>query len=87
MISKVFLRQLAGYGSTTAENLYRLPIHPVFLQNCIWHDLAPRFPLLRGFLGFWAAKLKGRLHSVRVAHPKLTTRLELRLAAGEFSRN
>ncbi|MBV9754828.1 MAG: hypothetical protein JO188_20095 [Hyphomicrobiales bacterium] len=72
-----------------AENLYRLPAHPVFLQSCIWHDydLAPRFALRRGFLGFWAAKLEGRLHSVRVAHSKLIPSLELRLATGEFALN
>ncbi len=60
----------AGYGLTTAEILYRLPDHPVFLQSYIWqdYDVAPRFPVLRGFLVFWAAKLDGHLHSVRVAH-------------------
>ncbi|MBV9977463.1 MAG: hypothetical protein JO105_18910 [Hyphomicrobiales bacterium] len=72
-----------------AENLYRLPAHPVFLQSCIWHDydLAPRFSLRRGFLGSWAAKLEGRLRSVRVAHSKLITPLEFRLAAREFALN
>ncbi|MBV9568342.1 MAG: usg protein [Hyphomicrobiales bacterium] len=89
MVSKDFLKQLAGYGLTTAEILYRLPDHPVFLQSYIWqdYDVAPRFPLLRGFLAFWRAKLEGRLHSVRVAHSKLITPLDLCLAADEYVLN
>ena len=89
MVSKDFLKQLAGYGLTTAEILYRLPDHPVFLQSYIWqdYDVAPRFPLLRGFLAFWRAKLEGRLHSVLVAHSNLITPLDLCLAADEYVLN
>jgi uncharacterized protein Usg len=85
MVSKDFLKQLAGYGLTTAEILYRLPDHPVFLQSYVWqdYDVAPRFPMLRGFLAFWRAKLDGDLYSVRVAHSKLIKPMELRLLAQE----
>src|SRR5438270_13062656 len=44
-VSRDFIRQLAGYGLTTAEILYRLPDHPRFLQSYIWqdYDVAPDF--------------------------------------------
>lgn len=61
--------QLKDYRLTTAEILYRLPDHPDLLQTYIWQefDLAPEFPVLHRFLGFWKRELEGRLHSVRVA--------------------
>jgi uncharacterized protein Usg len=87
LVSKDFIRQLAGYGLTTAEILYRLPDHPTFLQSYIWqdYDVAPRFPVLHGFLDFWVQKLEGPLHSVRVAHSKLIKPCELRLLDKEFA--
>jgi uncharacterized protein Usg len=53
----------------TAEILYRLPDYPSILQTYIWQDLdePPRFPVLRGFLDFWNAKLDGKLFKVTVA--------------------
>lgn len=73
MVSRDFIRQIDGYGLTTAEILYRLPDHPDFLQTYFWqdYDLAPRFPELKKFLDFWKRELEGPLHSVRVAHSKL----------------
>ena len=61
-------RQMNDYRLTTAEILYHMPDHPTVLQAYIWQelDLAPRFPALRRFLGFWGRNLDGRLHSVRV---------------------
>jgi uncharacterized protein Usg len=55
------LRQLSGYGLTTAHILYRLPDHPVFLQSYLWqdYDLAPDFPELHRFLDFWKRELDG----------------------------
>ncbi|MFL5118216.1 MAG: aspartate-semialdehyde dehydrogenase, partial [Microvirga sp.] len=52
MVSKDFIRQLEGYGLTTANILYRLPDHPHLLQTFIWqeYDLAPKFPVLHDFL-------------------------------------
>jgi uncharacterized protein Usg len=60
--------QLDGYRLTTAEILYHMPDQPSLLQTYIWQDLdlAPRFPVLTRFLGFWRRELEGRLHSVRV---------------------
>jgi uncharacterized protein Usg len=62
-------RQLRSYRLTTAEILYHLPDHPGLLQTYIWQelDIAPRFPVLTGFLAFWQRELEGKLHSVRVA--------------------
>ena len=72
--------QLQGYRLTTAEIVYRLPDHPAVLQSFIWQnlDLAPRFPVLNGFLEFWEKNIEGRLHSVVVAHARLITSGELR---------
>ncbi|WP_051335328.1 usg protein [Methylocapsa acidiphila] len=84
--SKDFIKQLAGYGLTTAEILYRLPDHPRLLQTYIWqdYDIAPDFPTLIKFLAFWRQKLDGPLHSVRVGHSKLIKPAEIRAIDGEF---
>lgn len=69
-------RQLTdGYRLTTAQIYYHLPDHPTLLQEFIWqeYDLAPKFPELTGFLGFWQKKIEGTLHSVYVAKKKLIT--------------
>lgn len=83
------LRQLSGYGLTTAHILYRLPDYPAFLQSYVWqdYDLAPGFPELHHFLAFWKRELDGPLHSVRVAHQGLISAPECRIAAAEFSLN
>ena len=72
-----FHRQLAGYGLTTAQIVYRRPDHPWLLQSYVWqdYDLFPNFPSLKRFLTFWEDKLEGRLHSVVVAHSHLIRRL------------
>lgn len=84
MVTKEFRLQMEGYGLTTAEIHYRLPDHPSLLQLYVWqeYDLAPRFPTLQRFLGFWAQELEGRLHSVRVAHHRLISPAEWRVAEG-----
>jgi len=68
-----FELMLASYRLTTAEILYHMPDYPGLLQTYVWQemDLAPRFPRLRKFLGFWETHLDGRLHSVRVAGSSL----------------
>ena len=75
------LRQLQDWRLTTAEILYHLPDHPAVLQSYIWQelDLAPRFPALRRFLGFWERQIEGRLHSVRVGAKELIGPAELRV--------
>jgi uncharacterized protein Usg len=84
MVSKEFIRQLEGYGLTTATILYRLPDHPSFLQSYVWqdYDLAPRFPVLHDFLGFWTRELAGPLHSVTVAHSRLIKPAEFKAVDG-----
>jgi uncharacterized protein Usg len=45
MVSEDFIRQLQGYGLTTAKILYRMPDYPRVLQTYVWqqYDLAPTF--------------------------------------------
>lgn len=81
-VSADFERQIAGYGLTTAEILYRLPDHPALLQSYVWqeYDLYPQFPHLRHFLDFWSHKLDGVLHTITVAHRELIRPVEFRIA-------
>jgi len=87
--SKDFQRQMAGYGLTTAQILYRRPDHKWLLQTFVWqnYDLFPKFPELQRFLAFWMEKLEGPLHSVVVAHCKLIKPAELKAIDGEFRLN
>lgn len=84
MVSEDFIRQLEGYGLTTATILYRMPDHRSVLQTYIWqhYDLAPRFPILQKFLEFWRRELEGPLHSVTVAHARLLRPTEIRTVNG-----
>ena len=84
--SPEFRKQLAGYGLTTAEILYRMPDHPTLLQSYIWqdYDLFPHFPALKGFLDFWTRTLEGPLFKVTVGHSRLIRPAEIR-ALGEFN--
>ena len=86
MVSPDFVKQVSGYGLTTAHILYRRPDHHWLLQSYVWqnYDLFPEFPELQRFLAFWQEKLEGPLHSVRVAHSKLIKPAELRAINGEF---
>lgn len=89
MVSKDFIRQLDGYGLTTAEILYRLPDHNGILQSYVWqdYDLAPRFPVLHDFLEFWRRELAGPLHSIRVAHSRLIKPAEIAMVKASFALN
>lgn len=71
------------YRLTTAQIYYHLPDHPAFLQEFIWqdYDLAPKFPELTQFLGFWVREIEGKLHSVYVASQKLITPADPQFAA------
>ena len=84
MVSRAFIRQLQGYGLTTATILYRLPDHPRLLQTYVWqeYDLAPDFPVLLDFLNFWTRELEGPLHSVTVAHSRLIKPAEFQAVDG-----
>ena len=81
--------QLNHYRLTTAHILYHMPDHPGLLQTFVWqdYDMAPGFPVLRRFLDFWAAKIEGRLHSVRVATEKLITPGDMRYHGLELQLN
>ncbi|HEV7368613.1 Usg family protein [Arenibaculum sp.] len=72
--------QLKDYRLTLAEILYHMPDHPGLLQSFIWQDMdiAPDYPILRRFLGFWQRELDGKLHSVKVASNPLITPGDLR---------
>ena len=85
-VAPEFRKQLEGYGLTTAEILYRMPDHPTILQSYLWqeYDLFPQFPELHRFLDFWAHKLDGALHSVRVGHSRLIRPCELKALDAEF---
>ncbi|TCT41123.1 usg protein [Martelella mediterranea] len=82
-----FEMQLAGYGLTTAQILYRMPDYDSLLQTYIWqdYDLAPDFPEMQKFLDFWKDNLDGPLHSVRYAHKRLIGPNEWRQIAGEIT--
>jgi uncharacterized protein Usg len=84
--SPEFKKQLAGYGLTTAEILYRMPDHPALLQSYIWqdYDVFPEFPTLRKFLDFWTHTLEGPLFRVTVGHCKLIKPAELKAIGAEF---
>ena len=86
-MDKDFLRQISGYGLTTAEIHYRLPDSPSLLQLFVWqhYDLAPDFPTLARFLDFWHREIDGPLHSVRIAHQKLIRPAEFRAVDGIIS--
>ncbi len=86
MVSEDFRKQVAGYGLTTAQILYRLPDYPRFLQTYVWqnYDLFPQFPELGKFLDFWKRELEGPLFSVTVAHSRLIKPSELRAVDGVF---
>jgi len=85
-VSEDFKRQLAGYGLTTAEILYRRPDHHWLLQSYVWqnYDLFPNFPALKDFLAFWQTKLEGPLVAVTVAHSKLIKPAEIKAIDGMF---
>ena len=84
MVSTAFMRQLDGYGLTTATILYHMPDHKHVLQTYVWqeYDLAPRFPVLLQFLDFWKRELEGPLHSVTVAHSGLIKPAEFQAVNG-----
>jgi uncharacterized protein Usg len=70
---------IAGFGLTTAQIIYRQPDHRDVLQEFIWQhdDLFPRFPALEKFLAFWEEKIEGPLFSVTVAHARLIRPTEI----------
>ena len=84
-----FIRMLEGYGLATAEILYGFPDHKKILQSYVWqeYDVAPEFPVLRGFLNFWRENLDGPVRFVHVEHSALIRPAEIKLLGGEFRIN
>tara|TARA_B100001123_G_C15248345_1_gene1001826 strand:+ start:258 stop:530 length:273 start_codon:yes stop_codon:yes gene_type:complete len=81
-----FSLMLRDYRMTLAEILYHLPDHPKLLQTYIWQelDIAPRYPQLHKFLGFWESSLDGKLHSVRVDSMTLITPQSCQFQRGDW---
>ena len=77
--SPAHIREIEGFGLTTAQIIYHLPDNQVLLQEFLWqqYDLFPIFPELTKFLAFWEQKIDGPLHSVTVAHSRLIRPTEL----------
>ena len=75
-------KQLKDYRLTTAQIIYHLPDHEDLLQEFIWqeYDLAPKYPILHDFLGFWTTEIEGKLHSVYVAKQEIITPGDYRFA-------
>ena len=84
MSDRAFIAQLEGYGLTTAEIHYYRPDAPSLLQLFVWqeYDLAPDFPVLFDFLGYWDLEIRAALHSVRIAHNRLIRATEWRAVDG-----
>lgn len=78
---------LEDYRLTTAEILYHLPDHPSLLQCFVWQelDIAPQFPVLTRFLGFWEKEIEGKLHSVKIASAKLITPAQFVFCKGQLN--
>ena len=78
-------KQMGDYRLTTAQIIYHLPDHENLLQEFIWqeYDVAPRYPSLQEFLGFWVKKIEGKLHSVYVAKQEIITPSDYRFADWE----
>jgi uncharacterized protein Usg len=78
---------ISDYRLTTAEIYYHLPDFPDLLQSYIWqdYDIAPRFPILNKFLGFWSRELEGKLHSVYVARQAIITPGDYRFYGDEIT--
>lgn len=84
-----FVRQIDGYGLTTVQIHYYMPDHPSLLQMFVMqqYDIAPRFPELDRFLGYWRREIEAVLHSVRVAHNRLIGPTEWRAVDGIITIN
>lgn len=87
MTDRGFIAQLDGYGLTVAEINYFLPDAPSLIQVFVWqeYDLAPDFPVLFDFMGYWRREVRAAVHSVRIAHNHLIGPVEWRPAKGVIS--
>ena len=81
------IKLVNGYNLTTVEIIYHMPDRPHILQSYIWqdYDIAPEFPVLTNFLGFWEKELEGPLHSIILSEQKLIKADEFLHYTGEFT--
>ena len=81
------IKQLDNYRLTTAEILYHMPDHPDLLQSYIWqeYDMAPKFPVLKKFLDFWAREIDGKLNSVNISSKGIISANDLGLRDSEYA--
>jgi uncharacterized protein Usg len=77
-----FSQQLQGRRLTTAEVLYYMPDHPKVLQRFLWQtlDVAPEFPRVQRFLGFWRREIDAVIHSVQISAQGLVSPARVRHA-------
>lgn len=77
---KDFQSALSGSLLTTAEIIYHMPDHPLFLQTYLWQDFdcPPLYPKLFEFLSFWEKTLDGKLHSVRFMTGKVLSAQQIK---------
>ena len=63
MTDRAFLAQMQGYGLTTVQIHYYMPDHRSLLQQFVMqqYDVAPSFPELDRFLGFWRREIEAVL--------------------------
>lgn len=80
-----FTRADQGFGTTTANILYRMPDNLELLQSFLWqfNDVAPEHPRLTKFIEFWMREIEGPIHSVEVAHTRLIKGSDLKYAQFE----
>jgi len=74
--------QLRDYRLITAQIIYHMPDFKQILQEFVWqnYDIAPKYPELEKFLGFWEEEIEGKLHSVHIARQDLITPGDYRFA-------
>lgn len=81
MSNEDLIRQLRGERLTTTQILYYMPDSPSLLQEFVWQtlDVAPEFPRIHRFLGFWRREIEAVIHSVTVGSQGLVAPARLRI--------
>lgn len=89
-MNKLHIARLNAYTLCTYEILYWLPDNPLIIAPAFILqelDLAPEYPVLNRFLGFWKRNIEARICSVRVASQQLIQSTEVRIIGSEFYLN
>lgn len=84
-----FVKQLQGYGLTTAKIWYTHPDAPTLINSnwLTWqeYDLCPHFPRLLAYLNWWQKELDGKPAIVQVAHAGLIKPAEMKFVGSELT--